>query len=118
MLVARALVMRSILILPGACVCAMVIGGVSGTLMAPDYDRNHRFPPQVSLSVDDLSSLAGEYHQGARLGMSLSLSILHDGRYSFIWSGCTGVHHRESGYVGSIDGSYVLSPLEMSEAQD
>jgi len=44
--------------------------------------------------------------------MSLSLSILADGRYSFIWSGCTGVHHRESGYIRSTDGSYVLSPLQ------
>ena len=93
-------------------VIAMIIA-VLGALLIPgsDFDLTHRFPPTAIVSRDDFSSIAGEYYQGAARGRYLHLSILADGRYSFIWSGCTGVHCRESGYVRSTVGEYEFSPV-------
>ncbi len=109
--------MRLKLSLLDVCVIMIIIGVWAALLLpANDFDRRHRYPPQASLPGDNLADIAGEYYKGASRGMSLSLSILPDGRYSFIWSGCTGVHHRESGYIQSTDGSYVLSPLQRVEA--
>jgi hypothetical protein len=95
------------------CVLVMIIG-VLGALLFPagDHDLTHRFPPTVAGSGNDFWNIAGEYYQGAARGRYLRLSILADGRYSFIWSGCTGVHHRESGYARNTDGSYELSPVK------
>ena len=94
------------------CVIVMILG-VLGALLVPgsDFDLTHRFPLPATNSRDDFSSIAGEYYQGEARGRYLRLSILADGRYSFIWSGCTGVHFRESGYVHSTEGSYELSPV-------
>jgi hypothetical protein len=97
----------------------LVILGVWLALLIPagDFDLTHRFPPTVSSSGDDLSNIAGEYYQGTIRGRSLRLSILPDGRYSFIWSGCTGVYCRESGYVRRTDSHYLLSPKEPAAAR-
>lgn len=88
--------------------------GVLCALLLPtnDYDNSHRFPPVNSRAGSAFANIAGDYHQGAVLGRSLSLSILADGRYSFVWGTCTGIHHRESGYVGITDGIYFLMPVE------
>ena len=75
-----------------------IIGVLAGLMMpAGDFDMEHRYPPPASRHRPGLAGVAGEYYLGDGLGTSLSLSILPDGRYSFVSSGCTGVHHRESG---------------------
>src|SRR5262249_31797203 len=61
-----------------------------------NHDRAHRYPRLNSQHALEPTVVAGEYYQGDGLGINLSLSILTDGRYSLISSGCTGVHHRES----------------------
>src|SRR4051812_19230712 len=102
----RAQAMRLKLSLLDVCVIAMVLGLLASLLMpATDFDLTHRYPPMDAHAEPNLVQIAGEYHRGARLGLHLSLFILADGRYSFIWSGCTGVHHRESGSVHS-DGDH------------
>ena len=58
----------------------------------------------------NLPGVDGEYFMGDGLGRNLRLSILPDGRYSFVSSGCTGVHFREFGNVRQTEGRYVLSP--------
>jgi hypothetical protein len=104
--------MRLKLSLLDVCAILMVLGLLAGLLMpGSDFDLTHRYPPTAAHPENNLADLAGEYRQGARLGRSISLSILPDGRYSFIWSGCTRVHHGESGYVHSDGAHYVLSPL-------
>jgi hypothetical protein len=88
------------------------IGCVLIALMMPigDFDFAHRYPPAASQPAIDLAGNDGEYYLGNGRGMNLRLSILPDGRYSFVSSGCTGLHHRESGYVQEAKGQYLLSP--------
>ena len=93
-----------------------IAGALAGLLSSGgDFDMKHRYPPPASRLVPDLSGVGGEYYQGYGRGINLRLSILPDGRYSFVSSGCTGVHHRESGFVRATKGHYVLSPLGPSE---
>jgi len=100
------------------CVIMMVIGLLAGLLMpGSDFDLKHRFPPTASHPSEDIPSIAGDYYYGDGRGTNLRLSIIPDGRYSLIRSGCTGVYYRESGYVRSADGSYELSPLGRAESQ-
>src|SRR4051794_28896914 len=93
------------------------IFGVLAALMmpTPDFDLTHRYPPATSNAVTNLAGVDGEYYMGNGRGMNLRLSILPDGRYSFVWWGCTGVHHRESGFVRQTEGRYVLSPSGPSQ---
>jgi len=96
------------------CVLGTLIGMIESSKI--DFDMNHRYPPATSgIEATDLAGLAGEYDRGDGLGYRNRLSILPDGRYSFIDSGCTGVHHRESGFVQETKGHYVLSPSEPGE---
>ena len=94
------------------------IVGVLVALLIPsgDHDSSHRYPPAIPNTGGNPANIAGEYHQGASIGKSLSLSILPDGRYSFVWLTCTGVQHRESGYVRSTSGLYLLSPTKPIES--
>jgi len=91
----------------------MMIVGVLVSLALPsgDSDYTHRFPPPGPNPGSSFATVAGEYFQGVR-GRHWRLSILPDGRYSFIWSGCCGVYHRESGSVNRVSGHLVLSPLK------
>jgi len=95
-----------------------VFGALIGLLIpASDFDLKHRYPPPVSRSVTGLVGVAGEYYLGDGRGTNLRLSILPDGRYSFVSSGCTGVHHRESGHVQKSEGNFVLSPSVPGEPE-
>ena len=76
-----------------------------------DVDRTHGYPPPASRAASVPAGVVGEYYLGDGLGTNASLSILLDGRYSLIESGCTGVHDRESGFVLESNSSYVLSPI-------
>src|SRR5262245_35333029 len=91
-------------------VIVSVVGILAG-LMRPagDFDLRHRYPSFAPVPAVGLAGVAGEYYLGDGLGMNLRLSILPDGRYSLISSGCTGVGHRESGHVRVTDGRYILS---------
>lgn len=77
-----------------------------------DWDFAHRFPPPAPNSGDGLADVAGEYRQGDSRARNWRLSILADGRYSFIWSGCLGVYHRESGFASRVGEDVVLSPIK------
>jgi hypothetical protein len=90
-----------------------MVGFSAGLLTSGgDFDKTHRYPPPGSRPSPGMAGVAGEYYLGNGLGTNLRLSILPDGRYSFVSSGCTGVHHRESGFVQQTSGRYVLSPVE------
>ena len=93
-----------------------VVGVIVALLMpAGDRDLKHRYPPPASRSIPGPAGFAGNYQQGDGRGTNLRLSILPDGRYSFVSSGCTGVGHRESGFVRAVNGQYALSPSEPSK---
>jgi hypothetical protein len=93
-------------------VVTMIVGVLVGlALPSGDSDYTHRFPPPGPNPGNGFANVAGEYFQGIR-GRHWRLSILPDGRYSFIWSGCCGVYHRESGSVNRVSGHLVLSPLK------
>jgi hypothetical protein len=79
-----------------------------------NLDHTHRYPLPTSRNTLEPAAVAGEYYKGDGLGENLSLSILPDGRYSLISSGCTGVDHRESGFVQERNGQYVLAPTKRS----
>lgn len=97
-------------------VIAATLGVLVGLAMPSGYgDRTHRFPKAGASVGSGLAAVAGEYHQGARLGRYWDLSLLADGRYSFIWSSCTGVVERESGWVRRVGEHVVLSPVEAIE---
>jgi hypothetical protein len=97
-----------------ACLVGVVLGLMASSKI--DFDLTHRFPPVRSVSeAINLTGLAGEYYLGDGLGTNLRLSILTDGRYSLVSSGCTGVHHRESGFVRESNSQYVLSSTAPSE---
>jgi hypothetical protein len=72
-------------------------------------------PVRSGYEATNVVGLAGEYYRCDGIGFRYRLSILPDGRYSLIDSGCTGVHRRESGYVFAINGEYVLSSSALSE---
>jgi len=95
------------------CVLGSLIAIESSNL---DFDRTHRYPPVRSGSeATDVAALAGEYYRGDGRGFRHQISILPDGRYSFIASGCTGVHYREGGVIQEAKGQYVLSPSEPTD---
>jgi hypothetical protein len=93
-------------------VTAMIVGIVIA-MSRPigDHDYAHRFPPPPPNAGDGFADVAGEYRQGA-LGRFWTLKILPDGGYSFLWSGCQGVYHRESGAASRAGEDLVLSPLK------
>jgi hypothetical protein len=95
------------------------ITGVLVGLMLPagNGDRQHRYPPPSPNATESLASVAGDYYQGDGLGLNWELSILADGRYSFIWSGCCGVYERESGGAKEILGLLVLRPTKPIESR-
>lgn len=98
---------------------AVVIVGVLCGLVLPsgDWDFSHRFPPAVPNVGNGFADVAGEYHQGASRGRNWRLSLLQDGRYSFVWSGCLGVYHRESGFLRRVGDDVVLSPIKPIEPE-
>jgi hypothetical protein len=98
-------------------IIGLLVGLSMPALLLPvgDFDLKHRYPPPASRHAPGPTGIAGEYYLGDGLGTNLRLSILPDGRYSFVSSGCTGVHHRESGFVQETRGQYVLAPSETSE---
>ena len=77
-------------------------------------DYAHRFPPPDPRAGNGFAAVAGEYTLGG-LGLGWALSILPDGRYSFRWSGCLGVYHRESGFVKRVGGHLMLSAVKPIE---
>lgn len=81
-----------------------------------DHDRSHRFPPPRR-SPKNAAKCAGDYYQGSGLGRNQYLRILPDGRYSYFWSGCTGIHERESGEARDIGGLIVLSAAESNASR-
>src|SRR3954469_12832213 len=92
-------------------VMASTVGMVAGLLIPTgDHDFTHHYPPAPSGQRTERVDVAGEYYLGDGLGTNLRLSILPDGRYSLISSGCTGVFQRESGHVREVDDRYMLSP--------
>jgi hypothetical protein len=96
---------------------ALLLPAVDNHKWGRRYDREHRYPVEAPSRGLPLTTLAGEYYRGTGRGWNDSLSILEDGRYSFVSSGCTGVLHRESGFVEEADGLVVLSsaaPQEVS----
>jgi hypothetical protein len=87
-----------------------VIGILAGLMIpAGEFDFRHRYPSSAPVCADHLAGIASEYYLGDGLGMNLRLSILADGRYSLISSGCTAVAHRESGHVRVANGRYILA---------
>jgi len=98
-----------------ATIAAIV--GVLICLLIPtgDHDFAHRYPPPVPIAGNGFAAVAGESYQGDGRGWNLRLSILPDGRYSFVWSGCLGVYHRESGFVRDVGGYLALSPIKQIE---
>ncbi|APW61578.1 hypothetical protein [Paludisphaera borealis] len=107
---------RKLSLTEGVVIAAIV--WVLFCLMLPtgaDYDLAHRYPAPVAGVGNDFAGVAGEYDQGASRGRNWRLSILPDGRYSFVWSGCLGVYHRESGSVIPVTGYLVLSPVKQIE---
>lgn len=97
-------------------IIVMIVGALTGLLLpSADHDFTHHYPPASSRRGNELAGVAGEYYLGNGRGTNLRLSVLPDGRYSFVSSGCTGVGYRESGHARQTDGHYVLSPTGPSE---
>jgi hypothetical protein len=97
----------------------LVVLAIVGVLVAlllpdPDQDRSHRYPLKVVAGAN-LAKVAGNYYWNNGRGRTWNLSILPDGRYSFVWSGCVGVCHREAGQVGEVEGTIVLTPETPNE---
>jgi hypothetical protein len=89
-----------------------IIAVLAGMLIpGPDWDRTHRYPPASPDAESSFADVAGEYGlgNGRRLW---TLSILPDGRYSFLWSGCLGVYDRESGHLRRSGDRVTLSTLK------
>jgi hypothetical protein len=80
-------------------------------LFEQDFDYTHMYAPPDANSGNGFADLAGEYGLGG-LGLQWALSILPDGRYSFRWSGCGGVYHRESGFVKRVGEHLVISAVD------
>jgi hypothetical protein len=78
----------------------------------PDFDTSPRYHSRPFCAGEPLKDLAGDYDDGRGRGVGL-LSILSDGRYSFVSSGCTGIHHRESEYAQKRHGRMVLTPVKL-----
>jgi len=88
----------------------MIVGVLIGLLLpGNDYDATHRYPASAVAGIN-LSKVAGDYYRGNGRGMNWSLSILPDGRYSFVWSACVGIIHREAGQAREVEGHLVLTP--------
>ena len=98
-----------------AVIVSMVGVLVALALPSGDWDYTHQFPSPGPNSGNGFADVAGEYHQGARRGRIWTLSILPDGRYSFIWSGCCGVYYRESGSAKRVGGYLMLSSVKPIE---
>jgi hypothetical protein len=99
-------------------VLVMIAGVLAGLLLpSQDFDSTHRYPPAAHpIRVDPgLTLVAGEYYMGNGRGTSMSLSILPDGRYSFVDLGCVGVIRRESGTMRWSGDHYVLSTSESNK---
>ncbi len=73
-----------------------------------DNDRSHRYPSTVIAGVPP-ATFAGDYHRNIARGGGWNLSILPDGRYSLVDSGCVGVLHREAGQAREMEGKVVLT---------
>ncbi len=100
---------------------SLIIIAIIGVLIAmllpcSDQDVSPRYPAAVVPGVD-LARVAGDYYQGEVRGRNWYLSILADGRYSFVWRGCTGVGHREAGQARIVDGYLVLTPEKANTAK-
>ena len=105
----------------GALVALIGVAVAVGALLpylhlAEDLDYSHRYPTPVATNDNSFDAVAGEYRLGG-LGLNWALSILPDGRYSFRWSGCMGVYHRESGLVKRVGHHLVLSAAEPIESR-
>jgi hypothetical protein len=98
-------------------IIGILVGLLMPALLMPvgDFDLKHRYQPLAPQHVTVPPGIAGEYYLGDGLGTNQRLSILPDGRYSLVSSGCTGVHHRESGFVHETKGHCVLSPSDAVE---
>jgi hypothetical protein len=95
-------------------------GALIGALLSSkrDFDLTYRYPPaRPGYDATSVAGLAGDYYRGDGLGSNVRLSILSDGRYSLVSSGCTGVHCRESGFVQETNGHYKLTPAGTSDPQ-
>jgi hypothetical protein len=94
-----------------------VMAALCVVLVMPSGDRDHahRYPPAGPNPGSSFVDVAGEYYLGDGLGLNWKLRILPDGRYSFVWSGCCGVYHRESGALRRISGYVLLAPVEPIE---
>ncbi len=105
------------LILVEIAVLVMIAGALVGLTLplVGDRDYSHRFPPPGANPLNEFAAVAGEYFLGDGLGLNWALSILPDGRYSFRWSGCLGIYHRESGAVKRVDGNLMLAPVKPIE---
>ncbi len=93
-----------------------VVAGLLLPMFVPGQDRDytHRYPPPDANLGNGFAAVAGEYALGG-LGLQWGLSILPDGRYSFRWSGCLGVYHRESGFVKRVGEHLLLTSPEPIE---
>ena len=92
----------------------LAIVAVLAALLIPsaDHDQSYHYTPPPSNEGVEFASLAGEYRLGSHRGRGWCLSILPDGRYSLLHSGCGGVSNRESGSVKRIGEYLVLSASE------
>ena len=82
---------------------------------AADNDHSYHYTAPPSNAGVEFASVAGEYRLGSHRGRGWCLSILPDGRYSIVSSGCTGVGYRESGSVKRVGRYFVLSASEPTE---
>jgi hypothetical protein len=112
--------LRRLKVKPIAAIVILVSLAVVAGLLLPmfvpgqDWDYAHRFPPLDASAGNGFAAVAGEYSLGG-LGLQWGLSILPDGRYSFHWSGCLGVYHRESGFVKRVREHLLLTSAEPIE---
>jgi hypothetical protein len=91
-------------------VLTSTVGILVGLLLpCSDFDITPRYPSSAAAGVP-LVEQAGNYSEGYRRGCNRFLSLLPDGRYSYVAKGCTGVHHRESGHARIVEGHLVLTP--------
>jgi hypothetical protein len=94
--------------------CLSILGGLC--LPTRDFDISPRFAlllPAPLVTSEPFKDIAGEYYLGDGLGVNQYLSILPDGRYSFVWGTCTGVAHRESGYIRAANDLHILLPVPL-----
>jgi hypothetical protein len=80
-----------------------------------DFDTTPRYPSSAVAGVD-LSRVAGDYYQGNGR-RNWFLSVLPDGRYSFVSKGCVGILLREPGHATEVDGHIVLTPEKANDSK-